>query len=150
MQSSSTATTSTTTSEAWLTESQQPSTLQTYPLRLPSYRASYLGRYHPYGRKTAHARHQPVDLMQTVDLRYEPEYPNRPSLALSSVTEEDEAEVVRFNATSHDASTQPPRMEELVAASNESTKSSRLNDIIIDFVLYLRRVFLPRRSPKNT
>ncbi|PSS05437.1 hypothetical protein PHLCEN_2v3817 [Hermanssonia centrifuga] len=42
-----------------------------YPLRLPAYRSSYLGRFHPYGRRRAYGdRDCEVDLMQTVDLRY--------------------------------------------------------------------------------
>ncbi|KAI0075039.1 hypothetical protein K474DRAFT_1709369 [Panus rudis PR-1116 ss-1] len=114
--------------------------------RLPPYKSSYLGRFHPYGRKTGHARHRPIDLMKTIDLRYEPESVHRPSLALSIVTEEDEAEVINFNSTTY----APTRMEEIRVASNDPEKSNRLNEIVIDFVLHLCRVFSPRRSPKTT
>lgn len=39
-------------------------------LRLPAYRVTHLGRYHPYGRKVAyHATSQPVDLMVCMVLR---------------------------------------------------------------------------------
>ncbi|KAI0749165.1 hypothetical protein BC629DRAFT_121998 [Irpex lacteus] len=57
--------------------------------RLPSYRSSYCGRYHPYGRKLPR-KGQEIDLtfsaQKTIDMRYD----NRASLSLSVVDEEDE------------------------------------------------------------
>ncbi|KAL4241832.1 hypothetical protein ABKN59_000732 [Abortiporus biennis] len=106
-----------------------------YPLRLPAYQSSYLSRYHPYSaRKRRHGRfqtQQPVDLMKTVDRRYDGI--ERPSLTLSvvaEITEVDDDELL------HDPI---PYEEQIVAASRSSTKSvTGFVELIIDFALAMR------------
>ncbi|CAL1701784.1 unnamed protein product [Somion occarium] len=107
-------------------------------LRLPAYRVTHLGRYHPYGRKVAyHATSQPVDLMQTQDHRFT-DYAGRPSLSLSIISEEDEDDIARVE---HGIYPVIPPIERLVVIGGHPEKTVGFMEIIIDFALAMRRRF---------
>ncbi|CAL1701786.1 unnamed protein product [Somion occarium] len=109
-----------------------PSSMKTYPLRLPSYRASYLGRYHPYSRKS----NKPVDLMKRIDLPFEQS--GRLSSALSVVSEEDEYEeaIIEPPANSYEQ----PKL--IIIERQPATYTNlvrRMNAFAIALVRHIRR-----------
>ncbi|CAL1701772.1 unnamed protein product [Somion occarium] len=119
-------------------------------MRLPSYRTSHLGRFHPYGRKAARTRHQEVeaDFMRTIDSTFDVAIPQRPSLTLSVITEESVSEMLESGYSAHDA-TPFSRVEELVVASNQAQaeKTAGLMELIVDFAhAMIRRLRLSKGS----
>ncbi|CCM05427.1 uncharacterized protein FIBRA_07644 [Fibroporia radiculosa] len=100
--------------------------------RLPSYRSSYLERFHPYVRTRARRK---VDLMQTVDYRYDHGVPYRPSFALSVVEEEDEEVVNNLAALVPAAEGQ-----ESVQRHNKLRRLG-IVELVIDLALAMRRRF---------
>ncbi|KAI0785028.1 hypothetical protein C8Q75DRAFT_341650 [Abortiporus biennis] len=116
-----------------------------YPLRLPAYQSSHLMRYHPYGMQKRYRSRadQPVDLMKTVDRRYdEGGSRERSSLTLSVVHEVDETGPVNDDIPI-------PYEDEIVAASEVSTYSVvGFMELVIDFAFAMRAKFMALRVSK--
>ncbi|KAI0964035.1 hypothetical protein AcW1_000952 [Taiwanofungus camphoratus] len=102
-------------------------------LRLPSYRHSYSERYHPYSRQKRPG--QTVDLMQTIDLRYD-SVPGRPSLSLSVVVEDPAEEEALSNLANvySDSELQTPTPSII-----ERVRRMGLVESVIDLAFIVRR-----------
>ncbi|KAI0636932.1 hypothetical protein C8Q77DRAFT_535431 [Trametes polyzona] len=124
--------------------------------RLPAYRASHMGRYHPYPR-VAPGRCQDR-LMNTIDYRYVEE----------PLWEEDAADVQRVGATgcegdsistnaSHptppsptaDATSQNERVESSSDGASAKLSRSKLVDTLTEMLFALRRRYLTVQAVKN-
>ncbi|KAI0347777.1 hypothetical protein BDW22DRAFT_1424044 [Trametopsis cervina] len=105
--------------------------------RLPSYRSSYCGRYHPYGRRVP--RHgPPIDLMKTIDARCES---NRASISLSVVDEEDEEELDEEEELTEPRGDSDGSHQLSVPHANKAMLVRRrsFTDLVVDLAFAMRR-----------
>ncbi|EGO05323.1 hypothetical protein SERLA73DRAFT_174427 [Serpula lacrymans var. lacrymans S7.3] len=106
-----------------------------YTLKLPNYRSSHLGRYHPYGKRQPKGGFE--DLMETVDDDRSWNYDNfsSPRFPLSVVLEENE-DVASLHVV-------VPAME-----GRRADIARRIGpvELIIDFALAMRRQFEKTRA----
>ncbi|KAH9949421.1 hypothetical protein B0H21DRAFT_133395 [Amylocystis lapponica] len=109
-----------------------------YSLRLPSYRHSHCGRFHPYG-KPARPSQGDVDLMQTIDLRYDA-VPGRPSLTLSVVVEEDEEALTDITNALAEAERRTPSV-------TDRLRRNSFVELVVDLAFVMRRRLQRLRHP---
>ncbi|KAH7927586.1 hypothetical protein BV22DRAFT_1127279 [Leucogyrophana mollusca] len=108
-------------------------------MRLPSYRSSYLLRYHPYPRYAPSQREQ---LMQTIDERYDTDQENTAyesnvtGILWPAIQERDE-ETANLEAALHAV--------ESTEGEHRPLRRRSISTLIIDLALLLVQKLLPKR-----
>ncbi|KAJ3552141.1 hypothetical protein NM688_g4309 [Phlebia brevispora] len=119
--------------------------LEQYPLRLPAYRSSYMNRYHPYPRVK-----RPLDLMRTVDRRFEDDWDEDEWTEVIEVPRSQTADYTSDNATVllHAALNPTPSHRDSLSSSKRLSFTTLVIDLSLAFKHGCRRVLSAAKGSK--